>query len=328
MAADCQVSVNTVSDILNRGRSHLYRAETIAGVTAAARRLGYRPNRSAQAMRSRRSGVVAMVSSVTSAARDYIWHHHLHSFIVGLSQGLLASRRHLILLELDELASSPDPLAEVFVDGLVVCHQGFARAQELGLPVVWFDADDRAEEGHVHRDERAAGALVARELLARNHRRTVLAIRHDQAGALAAGLPMHFSLPARVEGFTAAMRAAGAEVTRCDSVSPGAVADCLRRSRATAVATDLTDQFPNLLQAAALAGLDVPGRLSLASFDVDGRRYYPDLAFGGAVYDRYAAGQAVAERMDALLAEPPRPAPALALAPVFQAGTTVAEAAS
>ena len=113
IAAECQLSINAVSEILNRGNEARYRPDTCERVRAVAARLNYVPNRAAQSMRSRRSRVVGFVTENTSGNRDALYHPSIYSFVVGLSHAMIDAGHHLAVLDLFELAPSGDPQARV-----------------------------------------------------------------------------------------------------------------------------------------------------------------------------------------------------------------------
>lgn len=55
IAEACNVSLNTVSNILNRKLDDLYKADTIEKIRRVAAELGYRPNLAAKMLLSKRA---------------------------------------------------------------------------------------------------------------------------------------------------------------------------------------------------------------------------------------------------------------------------------
>ena len=333
IADECGLSINAVSEILNRGNQSRYRPDTCARVLEVAQRLNYVPNRVAQAMRSRRSRVVGFVTESTSTTGDAIYHTSLYSFIVGLSHALIAAGHHLAVLDLFELAPVPgDPRArmldEVFFDGLVV-HQGrFGAAQDLerrvGVPVIWYDAQVPASERHIRRDELQAGRALVAGLVAQGHRRIAAVMERAMAVTAPDFAGYHYSLHDRQAGFAQAMREQGLEPLVIPTMEPSLVAEAIVRHDLTAVVSQGTAEFLPLMLAAQLAGRSVPRDLSLAAFDVDTRRDHGGLQVGGVLYDRYAAGQQCAAALLRVLRDPLDAPPIVCFPGVFTPGATVA----
>ncbi len=334
----CGLSINAVSEILNRGSAGRYRPETVERVRSAAARLKYIPHRAAQSMRSHRSRVVGFVTENGSQTRDSLYHPSLYSFVIGLSHGMIDAGRHLAVLDVFELtADLADPrarlLEEVFFDGLVV-HQGRlpnpeGLAQRLGVPVVWYDAQLPGAVCHVRRDEERVGRELAQALLALGHCRIGNVLPAPTALAAPDFAGYHFSISDRLRGFSAALHDGGAgPLVTIPSCDPAVVAAALTLHRLTAVTTQGTREFPALLQAACRAGRQVPDGLTLAAFDIDDRRGYDGFVPGGMRYDRYAAGQSSAALLNGLLDDPLSPAASITVGGVFIAGDTIASITS
>ncbi len=335
IAAVCDLSINAVSEILNRGNQGRYRADTCARVQEVARRLNYVPNRAAQAMRSRRSRVIGFVTENASAARDTLYHTSLHSFIVGLSHALIDAGHHLAVMDLFELAPVPgDPRArmldEVFFDGVVI-HQGrYGSASDLeqrvGVPVIWYDAQIAGPTRHVRRDEQQVGRALATALLANGHRRIGIVVAGDRAADAPQFAGSHYSLRERIEGFAAVLHECGCAMRLIPSTDPAIIAEAIVQQKLTALVSQGTTEFFPLLLAAQRAGRAVPDHLSLAAFDVDARRDYNGTQSGGMLYDRYAAGQQCAAALFQLLADPRHEPPTTLFTGGFTAGATIGRA--
>ncbi len=96
------VSLGTASDILNRDRRHLYSASTIERVMSVARKEGYRANRFAQSMRSRRSGIIGFAAA-NCTSDGVLDNYNIYPFQVGLNKRLAAAGHHVGIVELAEL---------------------------------------------------------------------------------------------------------------------------------------------------------------------------------------------------------------------------------
>ena len=331
IAAECQLSINAVSEILNRGNEARYRPETCERVRAVAARLNYVPNRAAQSMRSRRSRVVGFVTENTSSNRDAIYHPSIFSFVVGLSHAMIDAGHHLAVLDLFELAPSGDPqarvLEEVFFDGLVV-HQGRLGSQEelerrVDVPVVWYDAQIDGPVRQVRRDELQVGRELVEQLYALGHRQIAFAMPGYAAQAVATDVGFNFSMRDRVAGYHTAMNTLGLQPLMIPTLGAADLGAMLRARNVTALITEGTSEFATVLMATNHVGLQIPRDLSWAACDVDDRRDYGGMQLGGMRYDRYAAGQHAGAMLLRLIAAREDESPTVRMPGVFQPGDTV-----
>ena len=145
VAALAEVSETTVSNALNgKGRLRLGTRERVA---AAARELGYRPSRAAQALRTRRTGILAFLLPAFESAPPP--ERRLVAMDVYMTQATAAAHAafahdHALLL-VPPSASEPD-LAALGVDGGIVCDPSeddslVALLTDFGLPVVTIEQD-------------------------------------------------------------------------------------------------------------------------------------------------------------------------------------------
>lgn len=335
VATACDLSLNAVSEILNRGHQARYRPETCARVQEVAKRLNYVPNRAAQAMRSRRTRVIGFVTENAAAARDTLYHTSLYSFVVGLSHALIEASHQLAVMDLFEIAPLPgDPRArmldEVFFDGVVI-HQGRFGVPEdierrVGVPVIWYDGQIAHPQRHVRRDEIQVGRRLVEGLIAQGHRRIASMLSADRAATAPQYADSHYSLRERQTGYAAALREHHCEPLIIPSWEPAIIAEAIARHHVTAIACQGTTEFVPLLMAAQLAGKMVPRDLSLAAFDVDARRDHGGIQPGGMSYDRYAAGQHCAAQLLHLISQPEAPLATLSFSGEFSVGDTVGRA--
>ena len=152
------LSANTVSNILNRGLAGKYSAATREKVTQTAEKLGYRPDRAAQNMRSGKSRMIAF-AAVNATRGGQLENYVIHPFLAGLSAGLIKRGYHLSLVELSELHDGdalelPPILKERFFDGLVVHYGAPDRlaewAERTRMPVLWWDCRPGEAHGALH----------------------------------------------------------------------------------------------------------------------------------------------------------------------------------
>ena len=125
IAREAGVSQAVVSDVLhNRARGRV-RPETRERILAAAKALSYRPNASAQALRSRQSSQVAFVTT----RQDIEGFAPFSEEVVGgLVQTLAAQRLRLVLEVADSHEAIPSRLEELVAAG--VCDSGIVRVFE------------------------------------------------------------------------------------------------------------------------------------------------------------------------------------------------------
>ena len=344
------MSINTVSDIINRGRGSLYDPRTIERVRVASTSLNYRPNRSAQAMRRSRTQIVGFVTW-TVAKDQFIANPHGYSFLVGLTHFLAKHEHHVTLIELSELAAEestqiPSILRSHFCDALVL-HEGvwgdvIKWEQQLNTPLLWWDAGLFNKHGCLNRDEKKVGKVLCEELLVRGHRRVAYvfpksAYRRYQGGRDKASesfkrsvqpgaeinMPSHFSERDRLAGYLLALKNARLKPL----FVVGDTVEELTESMRTADPDSLivgSDRYDAFLLAAASLGRKIPEQISVASCDVDtrmGSTY--EFRTGGLRYDRYAAGEIAGEMVLKMLASPNKQVPSRTLFDGFEPGKTI-----
>ena len=171
IAAAVGVSVATVSNVLN-GRPNVGR-DNRQRVLRAAKRLGYRPNRAAQAMRTGRTRAIGLVLPDLT-----------NPFFPELAQAVENTARSLgLLVCLVDSQGRREGEADGFallmqhaVDGVIWCPLGPrlpSGVKELSRPVVLID---RPRPGYavVHSNYDMGGQLLARYALRMGHRRVGL----------------------------------------------------------------------------------------------------------------------------------------------------------
>ena len=169
------LDVSTVSRVLNDDPRQSVRAETRDRVLVAARRLGYRPNALARALKQSRSGALALVVPM---ARNPIWS--------VVERGALdrAAQRGCAVLVVSEPPDRPRPAAsyepmvqESRVDGLVLATTLRPRGRpwpELTVPHVYLNRRGPRPGHDVVMDEEGAVALWLAEMARQGRRDLVL----------------------------------------------------------------------------------------------------------------------------------------------------------
>ena len=173
VAALAGVSVSTVSDILNRSKNSWASQLTRDRVFAAAKTLGYRPNRTARSLRYGRSGIIGVISNSHFLNRrfsgiDKAAYEANYATVTSFNAGRTEIEDQLILNYLD-----------LGVDGLIVYssdhgpHTELKKLASSGFPLVTLDGAGRLDFpcDDVSPDFEEIGRLQARHLLELNRER-------------------------------------------------------------------------------------------------------------------------------------------------------------
>jgi LacI family transcriptional regulator len=268
VAARAGVSPATASFVLT-GRDMRISAEAKERVLRAASELHYRPNLAARGLRTNITSTVGLVSD-TIASQD---------FAGGFIRGAVAAALELDhLLVIGETEANPEVEAQVVrgmldrqVDGLVYGTM-FTRRVRLpqaakGHPVVLLNClAPRLPGPAVLPDERQAGATAARALLQAGHGAGIWLVGELPRDLFAA---RERSLGIRAELSAAGVRLAGTldcgwSARHAYEAVSGLLA-AGRRPRACICFNDRTAM--GVYQAVQAAGLDIPGDVSVVSFD-------------------------------------------------------------
>ncbi len=210
VARQAQVSRQTVSNALHRPQ--VLNPETLARVRRAIDELGYRPNRNAQALRTRESRLIGMrVDPVVTPSGGV-----LDRFLHALADGSRAHGYQLLVFSPedpgDDLSGYRDLLTTMTVDAFVLTQTHhddprLAYLAERGTPVVSFGRPWGAEDDHHWVDvDGAAGTRAAVDhLVERGHRRIGFLgwpegsdVGDDRRAGWLAGLRAHGLQPGRV----------------------------------------------------------------------------------------------------------------------------------
>ncbi len=263
------VSVTTASFVVNDRRDMRIAADTRARVLAVVDDLGFRPDPTAQHLRTRRTHTIGFITDeiasspfagrIILGAQDVTWHSGRLLFLVntGMDPQVEAAATRVLL--------------DRRVDGVLYASmsaRGLTVPEELHrVPLVLincFDAD--SDVPAVLTDEMYGSALATQRLIEAGHRRIVY-IAGDR----------HFwATTQRVRAFRTQMRAAKLPTAR-GAVSYGTydidsgharAMDLLRQDdRPTALLCGNDRIAVGALLAARECGLDVPGDLSLVGYD-------------------------------------------------------------
>jgi LacI family transcriptional regulator len=272
ISSECGVSIRTVSQILNRNQAGKYKVETVTAVVETAKKLGYRPNGYAQAMRRGVFGSIGMLCSTN------IHQSHInHALIEGICEELEEFGLHLTIHRVDEQQLEeekrvPKIFHKLMVDGLLVNYNVSRPAllmelvETSGMPAVWINF--RPQSDCVCLNCFSGGKLATEYLLGLGHRRIALV---DYSAS-----PHSNSLD-YVAGYSAAMASANLpgrvirdkEVKRCCRLE----AACSLLSQSGVRPSALIAHSPStaipLLLAAAKLGIHVPGDLSVLTFGAE-----------------------------------------------------------
>ncbi|PTX97552.1 hypothetical protein DB346_21415 [Verrucomicrobia bacterium LW23] len=347
IAAEAELSINTVSDILNRDRHHLYKPETVERVRQVAKKQNYRPNRSAQSMRSHSTRVIGFVAW-NYTADGKIANYVVLPFIIGLSHALIRHNYHLSMVEIHEVelksdGSLPPALQEHFFDGLVVQHGPMTMRNlwtpQIETPILWWDSGRFDALNNLHRDELAISRDLTQRLIALGHRRIAFlwgpiawelyqrAMGNAQGGDEPDdGIPLHFSAIHRYHGYCQTMLASGLKPMHVIGYDPDVAWRQFAELRPSAILTQSGMLDPGLAYKLASDGVRIPEDLTIASFDVDTRMEVATIKMGGMSYDRYEAGKTAGAMMLKMLADPEKKTESMVLGGSFIQGATIGSA--
>ncbi|MBS3735325.1 MAG: LacI family DNA-binding transcriptional regulator [Phycisphaerae bacterium] len=333
------MSPSTVSRVLNTDQPYTRPtfARRAARIRQAAKKLGYRPNASARAMRAGEFGTIALVLSAHSG-RSYLPQQTLE----GICDTLGEQELHLTIARLpDEKLTDagfvPRIVREYCCDGMLIDYTDDIPAamieliESLEQPLIWLNR--KHDRDCVYPDDVAIGRRATQRLLSAGHRRIAYVDRGagwkqlDQA---------HYSQRDRQTGYVEAMSQAGLRpriLRRDDSdvaESPQdfhrAMVDVLGEDdRPTAFVTYSRVFAQNIAGAAMRRGLSVPADVSLVTVSYQAEATAEGLGIDCVLTPTRAYGIAGVQAVLARRDEPGAHLPPKAIAPVdFYEGQTVA----
>lgn len=255
VASAAGVSFQTVSYVMNDKGSVSEKVRV--RVREIANRMAYRPNRSAQSMRTGRSRTIGLIVSNMS-------NPFYAEFAHAVERAAAAARYAVLLVDVQEPTASPPEIAERIaelqshpLDGVIssVHHPSLLK---LALPVVFLG--DSARRDSVTADDAAGGRLVASHLMQTGHRRIGLVTS-----------PLPGGIPTRREALLASL-AGKAEVAweyttpSSEQVQPDA--DKLFERRDVTVIVCSNDMVAISVQRALRGlGIAVPEEVSVMGYD-------------------------------------------------------------
>jgi len=262
------VSEMTVSRVL-RNRGDVSEA-TRERVLAAAKRLGYVPNKIAGALASNRVNLVAVIIPSLS---NMVFPEVMNGISTELEdtglQPVLGvthyrpEREEQVLYEM--LSWRP---SGVIIAGLEHTDAARAMLRNAGIPVVEImDTDGEPVDAMVGISHRRAGRMMAHAIIAQGYRRI---------GFMGTKMPLDHRARKRFEGFTEGLAKAGIEVADREFYSGGSGLakgrDMTRAMLGRTPDLDCLYYSNDMIGAGGLlycleAGIDVPGQLGLAGFN-------------------------------------------------------------
>ncbi len=323
LAERLDVSITTVSRAL-AGHEQIA-LKTRERVMAAARELGYVPNRAARALVSGRSGFVGFVLPIRG---PNLADSFLGEFITGLGEGLVARGNDLIVATVpngqDELSVLRHLVESGRADGVVVTRIGetderisylaarnfpfvaHGRLIDAGPRYSWLDTDGaRAfgeafdmlyELGHRHFGLVTISEPMTFRHLRQNGLADAIARRGDPAVTLSVATAPRFDRGARVEAVNRLLNAP---------------------QRPTAIIGLFDELALTVMEEAARAGLSIPRDLSVVGFDnILAAAYAPPglTTFDSAIRE---ASRDIAQMLIAQIEERPDAPPTRLLTPTF-----------
>lgn len=269
VAREAGVSVTTVSHILNRVPYARASDATRERVHAVAAQLGYKPNRMARGLRTRRSDMIGLLSEGIATTP------HAGRIILGAQEAAHEAGLTIVLVnttqEPETVGRDADVLLRQSVDGVLYAtmYHRLVRVPDVlaGVPTVLIDAQDEVSHVPWTVPDEASGARTAvEELLAHGHRRIGFLTNTDDVPAT----------HGRLAGYRAGLENAG--LTVHDSLvvarvseTPGgyeAALELLSRDREVTALFCYNDRMAmGAYRAAAELGLRIPDDLSIVGFD-------------------------------------------------------------
>lgn len=267
VATAAGVSKSVASRVLNGDDKARIAAATRDRVEAAAARLHYVPDHRARALRTLRSGAIALVvPDVHNAVFSELF--------AGVRDAATRAGQTVLLAQLEDAATDAQALSRIIgqgrVDGVVlqrredVDDRTLARILDVPLPVVLFNSTLRNRRGSVVLDDAHAVDVATRHLLELGHRRI----------GFVGGSALHDAARRRAAAFRAVMHGAGLRIDRDWMVTAGWEADAGQagldqllgaRRRPSAVVVASVNAAVGAASCAARRGVAVPHDLSIVT---------------------------------------------------------------
>lgn len=151
IAQHCDVTVQTVSCILNRKGTGMYNKQTVEKVVTVAKSLGYRPNSAAQATRRGRHDCIMLLMSSIKGKR-----YLPADLLDGIHDELAAKGQRLVLGYFDDEALEshelfPEVLRRWMSDGLIINYAHFIPPllrdliDQYDIPAIWVNVKQKED---------------------------------------------------------------------------------------------------------------------------------------------------------------------------------------
>lgn len=267
VAKHANVSVATVSRVLND--THLVSEEARQAVQAAVRALRYRPNRTAQHLRTHKTMMIGLIisdienpfyTSLVRAVENSAFEHKYSVLLCNTDEDLAKERFYL-----DFLAG--EHVAGVIASPTVEHATSFAELIDAGIPVVTVDRRSLLTPvDSVMTDHLTAARDLMRHVTAAGHTR-IGAILTDQRTTSGAERAQGVALALADAGLTLAP-ALAREITPSEAAGFGAAMSLLTLSeRPSALFTGNNLITIGALKAIKSLGLDIPRDISVVGHD-------------------------------------------------------------
>lgn len=266
VAAAAGVSVTTVSDVVN-GKGRVDPA-TRSRVAALVAELEYRPHRSARALRSGRTGILALCLPVIDReVSDWLLSTDYDmALVAACAAAAVDSGHHLLLAPRPTHAGE---LSRLEVDGVLIVDPGHddptvSLVRRAGMPLVTIDRDPVQDDGWWVSVDTASGIDSLCEHLVSRGARSLGLVTADEPWA------WYDDTLAAFRGWCDRERVPGTvldvAIERTREAARDAVAALVADDRLPdAVITVAPDAALGVLEGCRAAGVDVPARLRVAS---------------------------------------------------------------
>ena len=324
------VTQPAVSVVLNGARSNTLVSDLKRQkILQAAKELGYRPNLSAQTMRSGKSRMVGVLLRNNSRAvyDEKMAHPLTYEMVLGINEGLEQAGYMMSLVRLSdvdpELHRQNSAFQGHLLDGLIIVSDIAAatpeRLEQLVPHSVWLDSTVWHENNCIRRDEMEVGKCVGRALADSGYRDWIYLKRPPAKQE-------HYSAVGRQAGVTAIARQVNASLQFVEhGFDTETDADFINQLKPH---TGLILGDPYLIPVvtrAAMRARRCPGEdfaLICCDEDFSSTGYsWPDLCH--VRFPRFAMGVRAAEMMISLLDEPQAPALSQLVRHEYWPGATV-----
>jgi DNA-binding LacI/PurR family transcriptional regulator len=206
IANECGISPQTVSRILNSKHDHLYRKETCDLVKQTARKMNYRPNLSAQAIRSGKSKAIVLLSS-QDPSLSHIPEKMLYSIRSTLGELGYSMEMSALSMHADDGQKELERiLANEHISGILVSISKSipdwlkASLNNSSVPTVWIGS--RHESNCIIHNDFESARDITLQLISSGHRSITYV---DYMASEEERESWHFSTLERMEGYKSAM---------------------------------------------------------------------------------------------------------------------------